>query len=87
MYPDLFEHYSCGRSAIEELKASFKVESGIDVIEAEAELAHRDGYFRPDPYHDRPCSAQRIRPRDRAERARDEGVYDVKGRDIDDDAA
>src|SRR5215216_3285301 len=71
--------------ALQQREPLLEVERGRDVLEAHAELDHREGHFGLDAHDDRLRSAQPRHPRDALQRPRHERVHDVERRDVDDD--
>src|ERR1041384_7052091 len=72
---------------LQEREPLLEVECGRDVLEAHAELDHRERDLRLDPDDHGLGPAQPRHSRDALQRARDERVHDVQRRDVDDDPA
>src|SRR3954451_17874429 len=72
---------------LREREPLLEIERGLHVLEAHAELDHREGHLGLDADDHRLGAAQAGHHRDPAQRARDERVHHVQRRDVDDDAA
>src|SRR5919202_4814119 len=72
---------------LEQREALLEVERGLHVLEAHAELDHRERDLGLDADDHRLGAAQPGHLRDAAQRARHEGVHDVERGDVHDDAA
>src|SRR5919202_4471938 len=76
-----------GRRAPQDLEPLLEVERGLERLQVQLELHHRDGNVGLDPHDHGARSAQARRHCDRAQRAGDEGIDHVEPGDVEDDAA
>src|SRR6478609_1424846 len=72
---------------LQQREALLEIEGGLHVLEAHPELDHGEGDLRLDTDAHGLRAAQPGHHRDPAQRARDERIHHVQGRDVDDDPA
>jgi hypothetical protein len=75
------------RPSVEHREGLVEIERGVERLEVQVELHHRDRNVGLDADDQGLCAAQPRGDGDRPERACDEGVDDVQGADVDDEPA